>query len=141
MSRFCLSDADILAGGTREATHIMDISVDIWLRGDNHASTAVIASVPREPRAWTDTDVALVLEGMLRALERAKHPQAASDRPVSLRGFSWIVSPFETGGVVIALELTLGAVVAGPFDVAEGDLTARIERVMGAQRAHSSTIH
>jgi hypothetical protein len=60
---------------------------------------------------------------------------------VALRGFSWIVSPFETGGVVIALELTLGAVVAGPFDVAESDLTARITRVMSADRAQSSTVH
>jgi len=118
----------------------MDFSVDIWLRGDNHATSAIISSVPHEPRAWSDADVALVLEGMLRALERAKHPQAEADRPVSLRGFSWIVSPFETGGVVIALELTLGAVVAGPFDLAEGDLSARIERVIGVKRAHP-TVH
>ena len=63
-----------------------------------------------------------------------------------MRGFSWIVNPFEGGGVVIALELTLGAVVAGPFDIAEGDLTARIQRVMAAGRASmpsrtSETIH
>jgi hypothetical protein len=119
----------------------MDFSVDIWLRGDNHATSAIISSVPHEPRAWTDEDVALVLEGMLRALERAKHPQAEADRPVSLRGFSWIVSPFETGGVVIALELTLGAVVAGPFDLSESDLTARIERVVGGQRLRAPTVH
>jgi hypothetical protein len=119
----------------------MDFSVDVWLRGDNHATTAIISSVPHEPRAWTDADVALVLEGMLRALERAKDPHAEPDRPVALRGFSWIVSPFETGGVVIALELTLGAVVAGPFDLTESDLTARIERVVGGQRPKSSTVH
>jgi len=92
----------------------MDISVDVWLRGDNHATTEVIAPVAREAREWTETDVVAVLQGMLRALERAKNPGAAADRPVALRGFSWIVSPFESGGVVIALELTLGAVVAGP---------------------------
>jgi hypothetical protein len=113
----------------------MEFQVDIWLRGDHHATTQVIAPVPREPRAWTDADVVAVLEGMLRTLERAGRPEATHDRPVALRGFSWIVSPFETGGVVIALELTLGAVVAGPFDVPESDLTARIERVVGAQRA------
>ena len=60
---------------------------------------------------------------MLRALERAKNPDADPDRPIALRGFSWIVNPFEAGGVVIALELSLGAVVAGPFDIAERDLT------------------
>jgi hypothetical protein len=74
--------------------------------------------------------VAAVLVGMLRALERAKDPAADHDRPVSLRGFSWIVNPFEDGGVVIALELSLGAVVAGPFDIAEHDLSLMIGRVM-----------
>jgi hypothetical protein len=118
----------------------MEFQVDIWLRGDNHATTGVIAPVPREPRAWTDADVVSVLEAMLRELERAKHPDAMPDRPVALRGFSWIVSPFEDGGVVIALELTLGAVVAGPFDVPESDLSARIERIMGAERA-TTTVH
>jgi hypothetical protein len=120
----------------------MDIPLDIWLRGDNHATTEIIAPVPREPRSWTDADVALVLEGMLRALDRARDPHAGADRQVALRGFSWIVSPFESGGVVIALELTLGAVVAGPFDVVESDLSARIHRVMDAQRRQPSpTVH
>ena len=119
----------------------MEFQVDIWLRGDNHATTQVIAPSPREPRAWTDADVVAVLEGMLRALERAKDPDASSDRPVALRGFSWIVNPFETGGVVIALELTLGAVVAGPFDVPERELSAAIGRVIEAQRSMTSTVH
>jgi hypothetical protein len=52
-----------------------------------------------------------------------------------MRGFSWIVNPFESGGVVIALELSLGAVVAGPFDIAESDLSQMIQRVMAAERA------
>ena len=115
----------------------MSLPVDIWLRSDNHATTDAIASPEREPRAWTDGDVAHVLEEMLRALDRAKHPDAPRDRPVALRGFSWIVSPFESGGVVIALELTLGAVIAGPFDVPESDLSAVIERVVAAQRTQA----
>jgi hypothetical protein len=112
----------------------MNFAVDIWLRGDNHATTETISPVPREPRAWTDADVGAVLVGMLRALEKAKNPSADNDRPIALRGFSWIVNPFESGGVVIALELTLGAVVAGPFDLAERDLTAMIERAIAADR-------
>lgn len=112
----------------------MDIQLDIWLRGDNHARTEVIAPVERDPRSWTEGDVAAVLSGMLRALDRAKNPDAEADRPVALRGFSWIVNPFESGGVVIALELSLGAVVAGPFDIAEGDLSGLIERAMAADR-------
>ena len=119
----------------------MTFSVDIWLRGDNHATTEVIATVPREPREWTDADVVAVLEEMLRTLDRAKNPDADPDRPVSLRGFSWIVNPFDSGGVVIALELTLGAVVAGPFDIPERELSAKIERVVAAHRTTSETIH
>ncbi len=110
------------------------------MRGDNHATTEVISPVEREPRAWTDADVAQVLGGMLRALDRARHPGAADDRPVSLRGFSWIVNPYEDGGVVIALELTLGAVVAGPFDIAERELSAMIQRAIAADCA-TPTVH
>jgi hypothetical protein len=119
----------------------MNFEVDIWLRGNNHATTERISPVAREPRAWTDEDVTAVLEAMLRTLERARDPAATPDRPVALRGFSWIVSPFQTGGVVIALELTLGAVVAGPFDVPEAHLSATIARVIDAQRAPHSTVH
>jgi hypothetical protein len=123
----------------------MDIPLDIWLRGDNHASTDVIAPVDRDPRAWTEDDVAAVLAGMLRALDRAKNPDTEPDRPVALRGFSWIVNPFETGGVVIALELSLGAVVAGPFDVSESLLSGLIERAIAADRvgvsAQPNTVH
>ena len=110
----------------------MDISVDVWLRGENHATTYVINPVGREPGSWTDSDVGAVLVGMLRALERAKNPSAPVDRPVALRGFSWIVNPFDGGGVVIALELSLGAIVAGPFDIAERDLNVMIQNAIDA---------
>jgi hypothetical protein len=113
----------------------MSIHVDIWLRGDNHATTQVITPVATDPQAWTDEDVAAVLEGMLRAMDRARNPEAAGDRPVVLRGFSWIVNPYADGGVVIALEMTLGAAVAGPFDIPEGRLTAMIGRVMASTRS------
>jgi hypothetical protein len=56
-----------------------------------------------------------------------------------MRGFSWIVNPYDGGGVVIAIELSLGAVIAGPFDVGERDLTAMIQRVMAAERAAMPT--
>ena len=130
----------------------MDISVDVWLRGENHATTYVINPVGREPASWTESDVGAVLVAMLRALERAKNPAAPADRPVALRGFSWIVNPFDDGGVVIALELSLGAIVAGPFDIPERDLSVMIQnaieadakqmsRAMGAVSARSATIH
>ena len=108
----------------------MEFPIDIWLRGDNHATTETIAPVVREPRAWTDGDVADVLIGMLRAIDRASRPDASADRPIALRGFSWIVNPFESGGVVIAIEMTLGAVIAGPFDVPESVLTGLIQKAI-----------
>jgi hypothetical protein len=123
----------------------MNVPVDIWLRGDNHATTETLALAAGEPKGWSDEDVATVLVEMLRALDRAKNPDAEADRPVALRGFSWIVNPFESGGVVIALELSLGAIVAGPFDIAESALTGMISRVIAADRAaivpSSSRVH
>ena len=123
----------------------MDIPLDIWLRGDHHATSHVIAPVDRDPRVWTEADVTAVLAGMLRALDRAKNPDTEADRPVALRGFSWIVNPFETGGVVIALEMSLGAVVAGPFDISESALSGLIERAMATDRTamagQSRSIH
>jgi hypothetical protein len=118
----------------------MDITVDVWLRGDNHATTHVIQPVHRQPREWTDTDVSSVLVAMLRMLDRAKHPGAPVDRPVALRGFSWIVNPFETGGVVIAIEMTVGAIVAGPFDIAERALNTMIQNVLAAERTKAPAI-
>jgi hypothetical protein len=108
----------------------MEFPVDIWLRGNNHATTELIAPVVREPQAWTESDVADVLIGMLRAIDRASRPDAAIDRPIGLRGFSWIVNPFESGGVVIAIEMTLGAVIAGPFDLPESILTGMIQKAI-----------
>ena len=123
----------------------MSFPVEIWLRGDNHATTSTITAAVAAPRAWTERDVTAVLTAMLRAIDRAKHPEAEADRPVSLRGFSWIVNPFE-GGVVIALEMTLGAVVAGPFDIPEEALTGLITRalapaVAAASAVASATVH
>ncbi len=80
----------------------MTLSVDVWLRGQDVATTAPIEGVVREPREWTDDDVRAVLQGMLLAMHRLKHPDEAH-RPVSLRGLSWIVNAYEEGGVVLAL--------------------------------------
>ena len=42
---------------------------------------------------------------------------------------------------MIALEMSLGAAVAGPFDVPEQHLTRMIQRVMDASREAASTVH
>jgi len=118
----------------------MTVPVDIWLRGTDHATTATIENIPRTPSAWADDDVRLVLEGMLRAMDRLKRPGEA-DRPIQLRGLSWIVNPYDDGGVVIAIEITLGAAIAGPFDIDKAALEAMIARVLAAPPPVSSTVH
>ena len=118
----------------------MTVPVEICLKGDDFATNESIAGITREPRAWTDADVRLVLEGMLQAMHRRKHP-AAEDRFVSLRGISWIVNPYEGGGVVIAIEITLGAAVAGPFDIEQARLEAMIGRALATPVPSSSRVH
>jgi hypothetical protein len=115
---------------------MMTVNVDVWLRGNNFATTETIDGIARDPRAWTDADVRAVLEGMLRAMDRSKHPDGP-DRPIALRGLSWIVNRYEGGGVVIAIEITLGAAIAGPFDVDQSSLEAMIARVLSTP----ATIH
>jgi hypothetical protein len=106
----------------------MTFPVDVWLRGTDFATTETIDTVSAAPAAWTDDDVRGVLEAMLRALNRSKNPRG--DATVALRGLSWIVNPFEDGGVVIAIEITLGAAVAGPFEIEQAALETMIERVL-----------
>jgi hypothetical protein len=117
----------------------MTIAVDIWLRGTDVATTHAIEGLDREAAAWTDADVRFLLEEMLRSMDRASNP-AAGGRPVSLRGLSWIVNPFEDGGVVIAIEITLGAAIAGPFDIDQPVLEQMIARVL-TEGASTSTVH
>ena len=110
------------------------VPVDVWLRGTNVATTETIDGVTRAPSDWTDDDVRLVLEGMLQAMSRAKDP-ASEQGAVTLRGLSWIVNPFEDGGVVIAIEITLGAAIAGPFDLERAALETMIRRVLAGPAA------
>jgi hypothetical protein len=117
----------------------MTIPVDIWLRGDDFATTRSIDDVRRQPRDWTDDDVARVLEGMLSAMHRLKFPDAGV-LTVQLRGLSWIVSPADEGGVLIAIEITMGAAIAGPLDAEQPVLEEMIARVIGQARS-SPTIH
>lgn len=116
----------------------MTIEVDVWIRAKDLAKTVQIRSVPREPEEWIDDDVRLLLEGMLREMDEVNNP-GQGNRVAALRGFSWIVNPFE-GGVLIALEMTLGAAVAGPFTIDKGRLEAMITRVMAASHSAPPTV-
>jgi hypothetical protein len=120
----------------------LNIPVDIWLRGDDFARTETIERVSAPPSAWTDDDVRTVLEEMLRTMNRLRNPKEA-DRPIALRGLSWIVNAYEGGGVVIAIEVTLGAAIAGPLDIDQKTLETMIARVLARPVAPplSTTIH
>jgi hypothetical protein len=116
----------------------MEVQVDVWLRGQDFATTRSIDGVSREPAQWTDDDVRSVLEGMLHAMHRLKHPHDTVRPSIALRGLSWIVNPYQDGGVVIAIEITLGAAVAGPFEIDQSRLEAMIARVLSPAATRSS---
>jgi hypothetical protein len=114
------------------------IDVDVWVRGRQDATTAHIEGVPENAAGWTDEDVKGLLEQMLLALERVKNPDGDAPQ-VTLRGFSWIVSP-DPNGVLVHLEMQMGTVSAGPFQIDESKLTEMIARVMGGPKP-STLIH
>ena len=116
----------------------MEFDVEIVLRETNHAVTEKIEH-GTEPRAWRELDVETVLKQILQAIDRVKNPSAAA-RHVALRGFSWIVEPMGDE-VVIAIEIPMGAAVAGPFAIDSERLDAMIRRVIAAAAAPGPTIH
>jgi hypothetical protein len=104
------------------------IDVEVWVRGTTDARRGTLAGVSAEATLWTDEDVRHLLSEMLLAIERGKNPDGVPP-PVSLRGFSWIVSP-DGSGVVVHLEMQMGTASAGPFQIDEPTLTAMITRVL-----------
>ena len=114
------------------------IDVDVWVRGRQDAAMEKVAGVSQNAASWTDADVKTLLEGMLLALQRANDPSGVPPE-VTLRGFSWIVSP-DPGGVLLHVEMQLGTVSAGPFAIDEQRLTDMIVRVMGGPRV-STLVH
>jgi len=121
----------------------MQLEIEVWLRGNDFATTDTV-DLPIQPaHAWTDEDVRVLLAELLRSIDRAKHPDAAPDRPVALRGFSWIVMPYDGGGYTVAVEIQLGASAAGPFQVEQAGLEQMIARVVGTEReaAGPPTVH
>jgi hypothetical protein len=117
----------------------MFFDIEIVLRDRDQAITERLEHDGSEPRDWTELDVDAVLKSMLLAIDRAKNP-GAGERYVALRGFSWIVEPSE-GGVVIALEIPMGAAVAGPFDIPQQRLDSLIGRVIATARPVSPVVH
>ncbi|MGH9370159.1 MAG: hypothetical protein ACRD15_01365 [Vicinamibacterales bacterium] len=118
----------------------MTFDVEIVLRERDYAVTERIVYVGRAPAQWTDEDVEQVLKEILLAIDRIKNP-SAEQRYVALRGFSWIVEPAGDDGVVIALEIPMGAAVAGPFAVDQAVLDRMITRVLARSSAVKPVVH
>ena len=116
----------------------MELQVDVWLRGTDFAKTQTMSGIGTDPEAWTDHDVSQLLKEMLLCIHRAKNPNS-TDTAVFLRGFSWIVNPFEGDGVVVAIEIQAGAAVAGPFRVVKKHLEDMISRAIAHAPASSAT--
>ena len=117
----------------------MLFDIEIVLRDRDSAIAERLEHDGNNVPAWTELDVHDVLKSMLLAIDRAKNPES-DQRFVALRGFSWIVEPTQ-GGVVIALEIPTGAVVAGPFDIPQGRLDSLIAKVLAAARPSPTVVH
>jgi hypothetical protein len=117
-------------------------SVEVVLKGRDFAVTESVVVPHGEPATWDDDAVHDVLAEILRAIDRAQDPDTAADRVVVLQGFSWIVEPSDDK-VVIAIEIPMGAAVAGPFAIGQAELDARITRVLRNERQFlaPTTVH
>jgi len=111
----------------------MTFNVDVVLKGRDSAVTDAVSVAGPDPLVWDDAVVRDVLVGILRAIDRAQNPGAPADRGVVLQGFSWIVERAEAASV-IAIEIPMGAAVAGPFAIGQAELDAAIARVLRTER-------
>jgi hypothetical protein len=120
----------------------MTFSVEIVLKGRTAAVTETLMVAHGDPASWDDAAVRDVLVEVLRAINRTQDPELARDQRVVLQGFSWIVEPVGDQ-VVLAIEIPMGAAVAGPFAIAQAELDARIGRVLRSERGQlaPNTVH
>jgi hypothetical protein len=107
----------------------MTFEVEIVVRASGRVATETLYHDGHEAPAWDEQDVRAVLTLMLLAVDRAASGSTDITRSVALRGLSWIVSPFD-GGSAVAIEITTGSVIAGPFDIPERQLTTLITRTI-----------
>jgi len=122
----------------------MVFPVDIMLKGREKAVVESIEVEHGEPATWGEEAVRDVLIAVLRAIAEVEDPETARVKQVVLHGFSWIVEPTSEGQVVIAIEIPMGAAVAGPFKMGQQELDALVGRVLRAERANMvsvTTIH
>ena len=116
----------------------MKFDVEVLLKGRDEVVVRSVA-YDGDAASWTDDDVREILTLTLRRFDEAQNPDG-EERAVSLRGLSWIVTPVD-GGVAIAIEISSGAVVAGPFAVEAERLTQAIGRVLANPTAAGGQVH
>jgi len=114
-------------------------NVEIVLKGRDVAVTEEVSVPHGAPTTWDAPAVRDVLVEILRAIGHAGDPAGTDGRGVILQGFSWIVEPVGEG-VVIAIEIPMGAAVAGPFAVGGEQLDALITEVLKAERSLAATV-
>jgi hypothetical protein len=118
---------------------VSGIEVDVWVRGTLEVKTRTIAGLPSNPDTWSEDDVRRLLAEMLLAIEREKNP-GGEPPPVTLRGFSWIVSPDDRGGVILHIEMQMGNASAGPIAINEPQLTHLVSKAVQESQP-SSRVH
>jgi hypothetical protein len=92
--------------------------VEIVLKGRDFAVTETIDVPHGEPRTWNEAATYDVLAEILRAIDRAQKPSQ--------------------GQVVLAIEIPMGAAVAGPFAIDGSALDALITRTIRLDRMKTS---
>ena len=118
----------------------MTFEVEVLLKGTNAVVTETVTHDGPEPAGWTDIDVREVLLSILRVFDRVNSPDGTPRGDVSLRGLSWIVTDTNPG-VAIAIEISSGAVAAGPFDLPATELSRMIARVISSAATPHAAVH
>ena len=50
----------------------MRLEIEVWLRGNDFATTDIVETPLGPPRGWADDEVRVLLKELLRAVDRAK---------------------------------------------------------------------
>jgi hypothetical protein len=116
----------------------MIIPVEIMLRHDERVFSETIEH-PGDVASWTAVDMEQVLKAILVRIDLLQHPGRSEHPPVSLRGMSWIVSPYREG-VAIAFEIHSASAVAGPFNIEQAALEHLVTAAFAGSRP-PPTIH
>ena len=112
-------------------------NVEVVLKNRDSAVTETVVLPHGAPATWDERAVSDVLTEVLRAIDRVQNPDAPRDRAVTLTGFSWIVEPLGSQ-VILAIEIPMGAAVAGPFETSQLRLDSLVTSVVRLERNKNS---